>query len=245
MRNKVFVMDNEKRVVKLLTVTCIILLTIKTYAQEKKNFIVNPGQKISDVVSANDIYRYIDFKPGMVYFKDRRESSALLNYNRLLNEIQFINTNGDTLSIADENLIKMVKVDNDTFCYNKGFYELISNFKYLRLVRKETISMVSANKIGAYNQPVQGGAASSYTSYSLGGRNTNLVVNEKITLKKEVGYYFIDQEDHVISVSKKVLEKEFPNYSAAIEQYLTSNSVDFKNEIDLKKLIIFLEQYKL
>lgn len=191
------------------------------------------------------MYRYAEFKLGTVFFKDRRSSGAPMNYNLVLNEIQFIDAKGDTLSLADEPLIKLITIENDSFFYSKGYYQLLNSFKNIRLAKKETINLSSANKIGAYGQPVQGGAVSSYTSYSSGGRDVNLVINEKITLKKEESYYLADADDHLMPAAKKNLQRAFPKYSATIEEYCKSNSTDFKKESDVAKLFDYLKQYKI
>ncbi len=245
MKNRTSDIASKESIRKIIIITSIILSAYHTYSQDKKIFVINPGQKITDVVLPADMYRYADFKTGTVYFKDRRESNALMNYNLVLNEIQFIDAKGDTFSLADEQLIKLITIDNDSFFYSKGCYELVNSFNNIRLVRREVIYKSSVNKIGAYDQPVQGGSASSYTSFSSGGRDINLIVNEKITMKKEESYYLAYQNGHIMPASKRNLQREFPKYSAAIEEYSNSNSIDFRKGKDMEKLFDYLKQYRM
>lgn len=244
MKIKILEDRHKKETRKMIIIAGIILSSCHAYSQDKKTFVVNPGQTISEVVLPADMYRYANFTPGTVSFKDRRESRAPMNYNLLMNEVQFINAKGDTLSLVDEYLIKLIRIDSDSFFYSKGYYELINSFDHTRLVRKEVINLISADKIGAYDQPVRGGAAISFTNLNLGARSINLQVNEQITLKKEVSYHFADQYGHIMPALKKNLQKEFPKYSSAIEEYIKSNPTDFKNETDLEKLFNFLKQHK-
>jgi len=245
MKEKILNADKTESIRKIIILVCAIAAAYNSYSQDRKIFVINPGQRITDVIFPAEMYRYAEFKPGTVFFKDRRESTAPMNYNLVLNEVQFIDAKGDTLSLADEQMIKLITIDKESFFYNKGCYELLDSFDNITLARKEIIFKASVNKIGAYDQPVQGGSATSYTNFSSGSRDVKLVMNEKITMKKEANYYFTNGNSHMIPASKKNLQKEFPKYSAAIEEYSKSNSTDFKNGTDLEKLFDYLKGYEI
>jgi hypothetical protein len=56
------------------------------------------------------------FTEGMVITKSGTETMALLNYNMLTNEFEFLQ-NKDTLAIAKKKDLKMIIMERDTFIY--------------------------------------------------------------------------------------------------------------------------------
>src|SRR5690349_1332243 len=93
-------------------VYCLSLMT--AVGQSPKRYKVNPGQKITEAIPASEVYSYPEFMPGKVYLRNNTVSIVKLNYNSVLAEMQFINPQGDTLSVADEKLISIILVGNDT-----------------------------------------------------------------------------------------------------------------------------------
>jgi hypothetical protein len=64
---------------------------------------------------------FTPFITGSVYFKDDTRAVAKMNYNRLYDEMLFLDPKGDTLALKDENNIKFIALDKDTFYYNGGY----------------------------------------------------------------------------------------------------------------------------
>lgn len=214
-----------------------LLISFKSYSQ--KEFVINPGQKISDVLAFNDIYKYSAFKPGTVFFKNGNQSSALLNYNFLNQVIQFIQTNGDTLALGDEELIKEITIEKDTFYFDRGYFLLLEKAGDIKLFSKEFIRFLSSKKRNSYNQTVEGGARV-FNSISTGAHDSNLVINETVTLRKETAYFLADKFNHSLPINKKNLEKLFPKFKSNIENYLSSTQVNFNQAEDVLKLFQFL-----
>jgi len=147
-------------------------------------------------VLAKRIYRYPVFTSGVIYFKDGNTPSALLNYNFLLGEMQFIAPKGDTLSIANEKTIKLITIKDDSFYYDKGYLELIMTGSVVKLVMKQKINVTGTQKIGAYDQPSAVSSISSYTTFSSGPRSYKLNVRQDVLLSKETSYYLGDKFNH-------------------------------------------------
>lgn len=221
-----------------------ILLAGTIAGAQQKVFVVNPGQRIGDVFTRQDIYAYPVFGQGTVYFNDGSNSNALMNYNSLYGEIQFIDPKGDTLSLADESRIKMLTINNDSFYFDHdhGYLQQLSKAGNLRLMRRVIIRQTSSAKIGLYNQSVEGGAASSYTVLSSGAHDANLMVNEKVTFSKEENYFFTDEKGRVQPVSRKSAEK-ISGKKDAVAAYFASHNVDFKSEADLEGLVSYLQTH--
>ena len=98
-----------------------------SYTQSTNSFIVKAGTTINESVPPADLYEYPEFKNGTVYFYSEPKAEAKLNYHRFLGEMQFIALNGDTLTVDNEETIRLITVDKDSFYYNKGFIKIISS----------------------------------------------------------------------------------------------------------------------
>lgn len=118
------------------------------FAQNEKEFKIKADEEVGDVLSFNDIYKYPSFREGSVLFFDGQTSTAKLNYNFLNGEMDFIAPTGDTLSIADLKIIKLITIDKDSFYVDKGYMQLISEFKTKRLAAKQLIQLATIKKKG-------------------------------------------------------------------------------------------------
>src|SRR5262245_16348829 len=98
-----------------LSLICVFSFALTSFSQEKKNYRVNPGQKVRDAIPMEEIFQYPSFSSGEVYFRNGSVTSAPLNYNNLFAEIQFIDAKKDTLSLSDEQTISYISIGADTF----------------------------------------------------------------------------------------------------------------------------------
>jgi len=213
------------------------LLLMHANGQEPEKFIINPGQKISDVLTVKDIYEFPEFKIGTVEFKGHEEKvEAPLNYNLLTQTVQFISPKGDTLSLADEEMIKAVNIDGKSYFFNKEYYEVKNSFESNKLLQRKRIRIESVKKIGLYNQPVEGGA-NTYTNFSSGATDVNLVLNQKITLIKEEAYFFSDRNGSISIASKKNFLNLLSKHRKEAEEFLKRNAINFKDKNSIQILI--------
>jgi hypothetical protein len=221
---------------KLFTVFFSLLL-LQARGQEQEKFIINAGQKISDVLTTKDIYEFPEFKMGTVEFKGREEKvEAPLNYNLLTQTVQFISPKGDTLSLADEEIIEAVNIEGKSYLFNKEYYELINSFETNKFLQRKRIRIESVKKIGLYNQPVEGGA-NTYSNFSTGATDVNLVLNQKITLIKEEAYFFSDRNGIISISSKKNFLNLHSEHRPEVEQYIKRNTINFKDKNSVQILI--------
>lgn len=208
-------------------------------AQQTQVFHVKAGETVADKVSLADMYRYPSFTKGMVYLKNGDQSSALLNYNALAGEMQFLN-GLDTLSLAKEDMIRLLTIGSDTFYFNNGYMELIESNKNVKLARKVTIKLASAQRKGAYGQSLASGA-DTYRGISNGNHITNLVIQEDMTLVKEPEYFFGNENNKFLPANKKNIIKLFSKQENKLSRFIDENKINFQKEEDLKMLISFLK----
>jgi hypothetical protein len=219
-----------------------ILYSTAVCSQDSLTIFISADQQVSEVLTPKNIYKYSDFKPGRIVFRDGTIADDKFNYNYLNGEIEFIKR--DTLAIAKEQMlnIRFVILDKDTFFYNKGYLQQIAQTPFGRLLKKQMLVVAKREKIGGYNQPSQTSAIESYGSFTdtYGVFTPNLKIHENITLVLRTDFYFADRFNSFSLANKRNLQKLFPNKKVQIDNYLKKHIVNFKNPEDLKKLFASL-----
>jgi len=213
-----------------------------SFAQHAKFASLTAGSHVLDVLSASDIYYFSKFTMGKVFFKDGSKSEAKLNYSSLLDEMQFINANGDTLALADEKNIQFIAIDNELFYYEKGYVRFLSGNSVIKLATSYVWRVGEKSKTNVYNSKSLASSTISLASYFIFGLSRDLVVNQDLELTKEEQFYFGDKNNHIVLAGKKNLLTLFPKEKSRIETYLKDNKVDFANKNDLEKIVNFLKQ---
>lgn len=230
---------------KLLPLIGLIFIT-NIYAQKDSTRIfIKAGQSLDDVVSSATLYRYPNFVPGKILFRNESQTNARINYNFLNGEVEFISIKGDTLAIAKEQMlnIRQVHIDSSVFYYSDGYLEEVAKNQTAKLLKKEKYKVSKREKIGGYDQPSSTSAISTLSIYYSNGQyNNDLKVREDITLTKAADFYFGDHYNTFVKASKKNLLRLFSKKQAQIENYFRDHEVDFKNEKDLLALLAFLNQ---
>ena len=224
---------------KCLSVFSILfLLMLSSYAQEKI-YRIKAGQQIGDVIPFSEIYKYPSFKPASVLFLNGGEGNALLNYNFLNGEMEFIDQNGDTLSLGDERTIKNILIEKDTFYFDNGYMNVLSAYDNTKLAKKQLITLVDKKNLGAFDFPVSAGTEN-YSIY----QNVKLKVKADVTMMLE-SFYFIGERQKFYPVTKKNILKLYKKKEDSVSTYFNEQPVSFSNEKDLLRLFEFLKKIDL
>ena len=225
-----------------LTLTLIITCFIAFAAtgQENQDFIVKAGTKIIDYFPLESRFRYPEFTPGKVFFKDNTYTGSRLNYNILYGEVQFIQKK-DTLSIANTRDIKYVTIESDTFYFDRGYVEIVFNMGKSKLGLKQFVKMVDKQTQAAYGMTSSVSATDSYNSIPSSSGYYSLNVNEDIRVRRVKDYYLGSENEGFELIRKNLILQLFPESEDEIKRYLKTNDVNFNNEADLMKLCQFLK----
>lgn len=187
-----------------------VIASIIASAQDSKIYIVNPGQTIQEVIPDSIRFSNPSFQHATVLFMNGNVADAAMNYNLMLQEMQFIDpAKGDTLSLADPDKLSLIVLGNDSFYYNKGYLKQVSQLNHIRLLQRQTIRLSSKNTMGVFDLPAQG-AATTYSSFIGNTHDVNLRVNEKLTFKKETHYYLFDKNKNIYPLSLSNLQMLLP-----------------------------------
>jgi len=221
----------------------ILLLYIPAFAQNTGSITVKTGTSISKSVPDSVLYQYPQFVAGKVHFRNGSTTGAQLNYNRFLDEMQFLNTNGDTLAIAEPETIKLILVGNDSFYYDKGYFFVISNNGPIKLAIKEGFKILDKQKTSAYDMSSSVSSIRNVNSYTTEGKIYNLAVKEDVVLTRETYYYFGSRYNQFVPATKKNLMEFYPEHRNDISNYIKQNEVRFQHREDLEKLLQFLATF--
>ena len=214
-------------------------------AQDSTLVTIKAGNRIRDVLTPAEIFSYSQFTSGKVFFKDGSKAVAKMNYSRLSDQILFIDTNGDTLELADEKTIKFIAIGTDTFYYDEGYIRLIADYGVVKLAEKQVWVVADVRKVGTHNSAKSSVAITSLGTYSDEGaraKSYDLVINENIIIRKETQYFFGDTNNRFVRTGKKKLLVLLPKDELNIETYLKENKVNFDKKEDLVRIVQFLGQ---
>jgi hypothetical protein len=226
---------------KALFVVLVFMLVKESAGQNAPEIVIPAGAIVSEVLTPDKIYQHSQFTLGKVLYRNGTETEALLNYNNFSSAIEFIGPKGDTLVIGKDLLatIKKIMINRHTYFYQKGYYELVAEYAFGKLLKRQVYVLTNREKMGAYNQFSSVAAISSYDNLTdrTGGMSRSLKVKEKITLTLLAQYFFGDENDLFLPATKKNLMRSYPLKKARIDGYLEQHKVDFRSIEDLKGLL--------
>ncbi|KAA9349986.1 hypothetical protein [Larkinella humicola] len=224
-------------------------------AQSSDVIRIKGGSGGEKAVSVPVRYRYDQFCAGKVIYRNGTMATARFNYNILLGEMQFINASGDTLALANEPVVRQVDLSEPTsagaprqtvFLYDpkKGYLEVLADHTTLKLVVKQGLKMARNEKAGGYDQSSGTAATTTYQSYSSGNTSVSkLDWKGDLVVIKGRDYFIIDRNDRSYPLNKASLLKVFAKHRQQVLAYLETESINFKQEDDLKKLLNYCSEF--
>lgn len=228
---------------KKFTLPVILMFFVSSlFSQESKSYPVKVGESPNKALPFEAQYTFPEFKKGNAFFRSGSPVAKFFNYNFLLDEIQFIEDNGDTLAIADPLLITKIAIDSSVFYYNKGYLKEILNINNYKLALKRNMVQIADKTRGAYDAA---SGASSITTYGTINNNSQLY---RLQVKKDVlfqevgGYYISDLFNNFIKADKKGFLTVFGEIKPGLAKYIKTEKIHFNKEADLKKLLSFCAQ---
>lgn len=221
---------------------CLILFTHgETFTQTFPTIVVKAGTRILDYFPYNKRYMYPEFLTGRVLFINGSVAENKMNYNLLMDEIQFLGGRGDTLIITGKNNIRQVVIRDDLFCYDGGFLRLVMGDGDLKIAQKHYFKFLGAEKYEAYGMTSSISSLESLRTYlPAGGTYTDLVIAQDLKFKETIEYHISSDGDKFYLITKSVIKKLYPEHKKEIKDFLKEHDVDFDNEMDLMDLYGFL-----
>lgn len=208
-------------------------------AQKAESITVKAGRSVRDYFPVEERYRYPEFLPGKAVFKNGIFSEASFNYNLLNDEIEFLKSN-DTLSVINKKDITYIVIETDTFLYDNGFVEIISDGP-VKVGMKKHFKLNEIEKTDSYGTSSHGSARESYNSLPADGNYYKLKASNDMVFQKTTEYYIAKSYRDFVPYRRNYVTKLFPEKSEEIKKYLKSNKINFDSENDLLKLAGYLK----
>jgi hypothetical protein len=223
-----------------LAIAAIFLLAVTTLsAQDTKRYIVRAGEIPSKVLPAEAVYVLPVFTQGTVYMRDGSRSRQKFNYNIVLDEMQFIGTAGDTLTIAEPAMIKNLVIDSLLFYYEKNYLQVTSQVDSFKIAIKQILVQTPYRTRGGYDAPSATSSITTYSSILSRGSRGLLAVKKDVQFEKERIYFVSDKFDVFYKADKKSFLTIFGTKNDAILIYMKEHEINYHNEADLQKLLAF------
>ena len=217
-----------------------ILTSLSLAAQARKTYTVKPGEKVSKVLPKEAVYLYPGFKDGTVNFKNNNLGSGKLNYNQLIDEMEFINEKGDTLALNNGETIASIYIDRDTFYFYEGFIKNLVSLKEVKFASRKKLVISNRQKIGGMGE-LSSASIETYTKVDSDQGVKELIPKEVLTFSEYTNYFIGDNYNNFKPLNKKNLLNAYSKQQKTVESYLKENSTNFLKEDDLYKLIQFLQ----
>lgn len=224
---------------KLFIVSLILFTHSQLSAQVRKTYKVNPGEKVMKALPNEALYMYPHFKIGTVNFRNKNVGTAKLNYNRLLDEIQFIDDKDDTLSLGDEVTVSSIVIEKDTFYYYEGYVKIISSLNKVKFASKKILALSNKQKIGGMGE-LSSASIATYEKMSSSQGITDIIPKEILTFSEYSNYFIGDAYNRFKPLNRKNLLNMYAKQQLNIEIYLREKAVNFLKEDDVVNLIGFL-----
>lgn len=225
--------------------------------QSRKVHIVNAGEVPTAAIPTEVRFRFPDFRQGNVYYYNRKSIPALLNYNLLYKEMQFISQGKDTLSLANEHLLRHISIGDNQFYYDPkhGYVERVADYTSIKLARKQELRLIAEGEEGDHSvidgyleEPTAGSGIRQHKRVISTIKTANQFYNEKakheLTLVKGESYFLIDYNDRIHKASKANIRKLFSEHKKKLNQFIEEHTINFHKEEDLRKLLRFCDQLK-
>ncbi|MDR3297525.1 MAG: hypothetical protein LBS94_04750 [Prevotellaceae bacterium] len=218
------------------TLTLLLLGGALTMASAQKREAVQMTEQYNDVsqmMSRTTQYLLPAFDKGMVIFKNGETAAAQLNYNMLLEQMQFMESDSSILAIANLDEVMYVSIGKRFFVKLKTqFIEVIMDGSELQLGVARKLRIVDHRKDGGYGGTTSLMKVESVSTLS-GASADHLVGTEEIVYEESATYYLIAGGKPKVA-SKKVFAKAFP----ACKESIDKQDVDYSNEAQLRALFV-------
>jgi hypothetical protein len=219
----------------LLCGACTMLLAQKREAVQ----LSDRYNDVSQIMSSKTQYLLPEFTDGMVMFKNGEHASAKLNYNMLLEQMQFIGEDNSIMAIANLDDVQYVNISKRIFIkYKSVFVEVLQGGEVqLGVARK--LRIVDHRKDGGY-----GGTTSlmkvENVSTMDGAPADHLTGTEELVFEESRIYYLIKDFKPRVA-NKKAFTKAFPTCKDEITR---QKNTDYSKEEQLRALMVLCQGAK-
>lgn len=222
----------------LLLLVCI--LSLQAYSQTSTQRVYIKGGSNARENFMKEIYQFPAFEPGLVEYKNGKQYKSVLNYNKVLAGIEFIDEKGDTLALTDESSVNKVVIGSVTYLYNPSCMQVVKDDGTLKLLKAEKLRMADTQKTGGYGIPNSTGTIQSIDRVDTRLNYNQIEINESLLLNKTTNFFIQYEQKNLVPASRKNILSMFPKQEEAIREFIKMKKTDFSTEEHLIELTAYL-----
>ncbi len=217
-------------------VSLVILLFIGTAAFSQTVSFTSPNAESQKML---DSVKYIlpEFTAGMVIFKNGEQSNGAINISAIDQKIHFIDPKGEILVITNNDDVSRVFAKGRTFLNSRyGYVELYETIGDIFMGEVRRVGFISEDKVGAFGSKSQTTAIQTVNSVQTSGGymvDFEKQKNSPYTYKK---IPYVCRKGLFLTVSKKSLQKCFPDKKEIIEQYIKEKDPNLGNVEEVREM---------
>jgi hypothetical protein len=208
-------------------------------AQTSEEFMVRTGQEASEVIPRVKHFYYPTFLEGQVFYpQGKRSDVMLLNYNTLLEVMQYIDENGDTLYIPEEsNIFRYIRIGKDLFYhqFREGYFNLQTREQNYNLATR-TRWKIERRDIMVYNGYGMS-TVSPGSTVSTRRVGESVVTNQDMMYRTETEFYIVGPRDVVFRTTRSGILKVFNDHKEKIVNFLRDHQTNFEDAQSLTELV--------
>lgn len=186
-----------------------------------------------------DSVKYVlpEFTAGMVIFKNGEQSNGAINISSIDQKIHFIDPKGEVLVITNNEEVSRVFAKGRTFLNSRyGYVELYETIGDIFMGEIRKVGFISEDKIGAFGSKSQTTSIQTINSVQTSGGymvDFEKQKNSPYTYKK---IPYVCRKGLFLNVTKKTLQKCFPEKKEVIEQYIKEKNPDLNHVEDVREM---------
>ncbi len=218
----------------------LVTATIHGHAQNAKTYLVRAGESPDMILPQEAKYFFPAFTEGTVFMKDKSSSRQRLNYSKLLDEMQFLTVTGDTLAIANADLVEHIVIDTFSFYFHKGYLRKVAQEKEYVLAARELMIQIPQGKEIGYGASIATGSITNYARITTGdGKQYALTVKKDVLFTTARAFFIGDRYNHFNRADKKGFADMFPRKRDAIASFIKNEKPNLNDAGDIEKLFRF------
>jgi hypothetical protein len=199
-------------------------------------------QAQSDTAKYETHYVLPEFVKGTVKMKDGRTEEALMDYNKLTEEMIF-EKNGRMLALDSLEKIDTVYIDARVFVpHEKIFYELLVKGP-VSLFLQHKCNLLAAGNPAGYGGTTETGAASNISFLTSTGRAYKMHLPRDYHVTDASMYWIRKNGEFSRANTTSQITGAFPEHKKEIKQFIKDHKLDLKKSEDLITLIVKCNEF--
>ena len=210
---------------------------------------------LSDHAEADFLFVPETAAPAKIFYRDGSTEERVLQYNILLDAMQYQDSKHEWMMLEKENDIDSVVFPEQTFIHiaGEGFLELRNDGPYPFFLKRRIGVHYEAIKKGAYGMDNRASNIQTYHRRPDGIFERNFSTRYHMTIEnrgrqemevflRQIRYFMIQKDGELLEISnRRTAQRAFPGQSQTIRRHIRQHNTDFSREQEVLSLLQALQ----